>query len=335
MPPRVLVRVVVWPAFMAIIVAGCGVSPTPTLTTAPTASSSSLPPSAIATALPTVSVAPSALPSASSTDLSTHPFTVLVLGGDNGFRTDAMIVVGVDPVARTLAFASIPRDTADVPLPGGGILQNQKINSFYDLAASHPSQYPQGPGRATADMVGTLLGIHIDYFGATTFNGFTNLVQAMGGATVTLPKAVVDPFYQVTTSHVGVTFPKGTQHLSPSRALIFVRTRQGDNDFERERRQQLFLLAVGRQLVSRPALLAGLLLAAARGNLKTDFPLDQLPVLISAVGSVDPGRVRQAVLGPSNYESATSCTCGYALRPNLPAMRKLARTFFPWAVASQ
>jgi hypothetical protein len=108
MPPRVLARVGSWPAFVALIVGACGVSPTPT----PIASPSSAPPSAIVTALPTVSVAPPALPSASPADLSTHPFTVLVLGGDNGFRTDAMIVVGVDPVARTLAFASIPAMSA-------------------------------------------------------------------------------------------------------------------------------------------------------------------------------------------------------------------------------
>jgi LCP family protein required for cell wall assembly len=255
-----------------------------------------------------------------------------VLGGDNGFRTDAIIVVGVDPVARTLAMASIPRDTIDVPLPGGGILAKQKINTFYDLAAANPTQYPQGPGRATADMVGALLGIHIDYYAATTFGGFTSLVQAMDGVTITLAKAVVDPFYQITTTLIGVSFPKGTQRLSPSRALIFVRTRQGDNDFERERRQQLFLLAAGRQLVAKPALLAALAVAAEQGNLKTDFPLGQMLNLMSTVGSVDASAVRGAVLGPSSYESAASCICGYALEPNLPAMRKLARLYFPWAV---
>ncbi len=331
---RGLVRVVAWPAFVAIIVAGCGVSPTAPVTAGPTASLSSPLPTATTTVLPSASATPSVEPSAPLIGLSTHPFTVLLLGGDTGFRTDAVIVVGVDPVAQTLAFVSIPRDTVDVPLPGGGVLQDRKVNSFYDLAASQPDHYPQGAGRATADLVGALLGIHIDYFAATTFAGFGDLVQAMGGTTLTLPKAVVDPYYQVTTSQTGVRFPKGIQHLSPSRALIFVRTRQGDNDFERERRQQLFLLAAGRQLVSNPQLLGALLLAAARGDLKTDFPLQQVSVLITTVGSVDPGRVRQAVLGPSVYESATSCTCGYALRPNLPAMRKLAKLYFPWAVTS-
>jgi LCP family protein required for cell wall assembly len=243
-----------------------------------------------------------------------------------------MMVVGVDPVARTLAFASIPRDTIDVPLPGGGVLRNEKINAFYDIASSHPRQYPQGPGRASADMVGLLLGIHIDYFAATSFGGFTSLAQAMGGVTLTLPAPVADPFYQVSSTQIGVFFPRGRQHLSAQRSLIFVRTRRGDNDFQRERRQQLFLLAAGRQVVANPALLGGLLLAAARGNLSTDFPLLQLPVLITAVGSVAAANVRQAVLGPAAYETLGICACGYALLPNLAAMRKLARLYFPWAV---
>ncbi len=243
-----------------------------------------------------------------------------------------MIVVGVDPVAKTLAFASIPRDTVNVPLPDGGTFVNRKINAFYDFARANPARYPQGPGRATADMVGTLLGIHIDYYAATTFGGFMNLVKAMGGVRVNLPRPVVDPYYQVTTTNIGIRFPAGPQTLSGPRALIYVRTRQGDNDFQRQRRQQSFLLAAGRQLVAHPELLAALAVAAAQGNLITDFPLDQVPTLLSTIGAVDAAHVRQTVLGPSRYESSTTCPCGYALQPNVAAMRTLARSFFPWAV---
>jgi LCP family protein required for cell wall assembly len=328
MPRRLLTPVSRRLLIVALTVAACGASPTPS----PTASTNPASASPTAIGSPTFEPTSSPLPSPSTGDLTSHPFTVLVLGGDNGFRTDAIIVVGVDPVARTLAFASIPRDTIDVPLPGGGILKGQKINTFYDLAASHPAQYPQGPGRATADLVGALLNIHIDYFAATSFGGFTNLVQAMKGVTIDLPAAVVDPFYQVTMTLIGVSFPKGNQHLSPSRALIFVRTRQGDNDFARERRQQQFLLAAGRELVAQPLLLSGLLIAAAQGNLETDYPLTQVSSLITSLGDVPASAVRQIVLGPSVYESAASCTCGYALEPDLPAMRKLARLYFPWAV---
>jgi LCP family protein required for cell wall assembly len=254
-----------------------------------------------------------------------------VLGGDNGFRTDAIIVVGIDPVNEKVSLASIPRDTANAPLPDGGIFVNKKINAFYDFAARDLERYPRGPGRATADLVGRMLGIHIDFYVATSFDGFVNLVNAIHGIRVILAKPVVDPYYQITTTNIGVRFPAGAQTLGGGRALIFVRTRQGDNDFERERRHQLFLLATGRQVLAHPALLGTLL--AARQNLVTDFPLEQLPTLVEALASAGSWPVQQVVLGPSRYESAVSCPCGYALQPNLGQMRAKASAFFPWAVA--
>lgn len=241
-----------------------------------------------------------------------------------------MMVIGLDPIAKTLAMASIPRDTINVPLPGGGVFRDQKINAFYDFAASRPSVYPQGAGRATADMVGTLLGIHIDYFAGTSFDGFVRIMQAMGGVKVSLPKPVVDPFYQVTPTQVGIRFPAGPQTLKGERALAFVRTRQGDNDFARQRRQQLFLIAAGRKLLSEPGLLAALALSA--GSLITDFPLNQLATLVGDVRSIDPASIEQLVLGPRTYEAAGQCSCGYALVPLLPKMRAAARRLFPWAV---
>lgn len=297
-------------------------SPAPTATAAPATDGGTPEPTSLTG---TADASPSPTPG-----LSARPFTVLVLGGDSHFLTDAVMVVGIDPANLTLAMASIPRDTVNVPLPGGGFLRNQKINTFYGLAAKDATTYPQGPGRATADMVGAMLGIHIDYYAVTTFGGFQNLVKAMGNVTITLPRAVVDPYYQPAPGKHGVRFPAGTQALDPARALIFVRTRQGDNDFERQRRQQAFLIAAGRQLLTHPELFVSLV--SAQANLITDFPLDQVPTLIGTIGAIDDSNIRQIVLGPKTYESAATCTCGYALEPNLDAMRKLARSFYPWAV---
>ena len=313
---------------VAIVISGCTTAPAPS-----SSPSGSIQPSGSPTAAESLSPSPTAAPSPTiSPDLSTRPFTVLVLGGDNDFRTDAIMVVGVDPVNGTLAFASIPRDTIDVPLPGGGTYRNQKINAFWDMAAHDPATYPQGPGRATADMVGTLLGIHIDFYAATSFQGFKNLVAAMSKVSITLPSSIFDPNYQVSAGHFGVRFPAGKQALDPERALIFVRTRQADNDFARQRRQQAFLLAAGRQLVAHPELFVKLLAVAS--NLITDFPLSQVPTLLTTVGAVDAAHIKQAVLGPSVYESAATCPCGYALEPNVPAMRHLASLYFPWAVVA-
>src|ERR1700730_6982117 len=61
--------------------------------------------------------------------------TILLLGSDYrpahpGNRTDAIMVVSVDPVSGAAAAFSIPRDAVEFPLPGGGRF-NEKVNALY------------------------------------------------------------------------------------------------------------------------------------------------------------------------------------------------------------
>ena len=329
MPQNRLRRVAL--ALIALLLTSCGSLDSSASPAKPSGAATIAPPTASRAATPTPTPrrpSPSLSPSPSP-GLAERPFTVLLLGADHQGRTDAVMVVGVDIASHTLSLASIPRDTINVPLPGGGTFTNQKINAFYSHAAAHPATYPQGAARATVDMVGGMLGIEIAYYARTTFGGFSALTQAMGGVSINLPKAVVDPTYQITTSQIGVSFPKGPQTLNGKRALIFVRTRGGDNDFERQRRQQTFLIAAGRQLIAKPELLASLI--AAQGNLQTDFPLDEIPNLLAAIGLDDTWTISRTVLGPTKYAASASCACGYALAPKLDEMRKLALIYFPWA----
>jgi polyisoprenyl-teichoic acid--peptidoglycan teichoic acid transferase len=264
-------------------------------------------------------------PAPSPIDVTAAPFTVLLLGGDTGLRTDAVMVLGIDPVHQRLTFASVPRDTIDIPLPDGTIYRDAKINSFYDYAASNPARYPQGPGRATADAVSTLLGIRIDFWALTTFDGFEKLVGALHGVPIVLSHSIVDRIFLG-----GVFFPAGRQVLGPARALAFVRTRY-DNDFAREARQHQFLIAAARQLLAQPALLPGLL-AAIPGTLRSDLPLDKAAAVLEAMATFNSKNVTSIVLGPRNYERGATCTCGYALVPLLGRMRARAAALFPWAV---
>lgn len=328
-----LLAVLVLPALLVSCGSQTAPTATPLMSTVPSPSSGptqSAPPMGTPSASLSASVASPSAPSVA--DLSKTPFTVLLLGSDSGGRTDTVIVAGIDPVNHRLSFASIPRDTINVPLPKSGRFGERKINEFYRYAKSKPDTYPGGPGQATKEMAGRLLGIRVDYYALTTFDGFVNVVNAMGGVRVTVPKAFFDPVYQVTPEKVGVRFKAGPQVMKGPRALIYVRTRGADNDFERSRRQQVFLTAAGSQLLSRTDLLAALVAAQPR-NLATDFPLGQAPALLAAFGSApDTAEIRGVVLGPKAYSSKATCSCGYALEPNLAAMRKVAADLFPWAV---
>src|SRR5689334_11607352 len=97
----------------------------PSASVAPTSGTATATPSA----LPSASEAPSSAPTGPAADpvLGTDGrFTVLLLGSDYrpahpGNRTDTIMVVSVDSSTGSVAAASIPRDTANFPLPGGGV----------------------------------------------------------------------------------------------------------------------------------------------------------------------------------------------------------------------
>jgi polyisoprenyl-teichoic acid--peptidoglycan teichoic acid transferase len=258
---------------------------------------------------------------------------MLVLGADSNGRTDAVMVVGVDIDAKQIHFASIPRDTINIPLPHGGIFRGEKINAFWNAAAADPTRYPEGPDRAMTELVGGLLDIRIDYVARTNFDGFKSLVDQVGGIPIVLAHVVRDNFLEWKPGTFGITFPAGRQVLDGRKALAFVRIRHLDNDFERQRRQQQFLESAGLFALTHPAA-ARAILAASSGRIVTNFPLDTIDEYATLLSGLNAKSIDGVVLGPRTYESAASCTCGYALAPNLTAMRREAARLFPWAVAT-
>ena len=103
---------------------------------------------------------------------------VLLIGMDSGVGrttalTDTMIIVSLDPVAKTVSMASIPRDMVDVPLPDGRKYRG-KINGLVSYARWHPNKFPgskDGQSVLTAAL-GTLVGMKIDYWAQVNLGGF-------------------------------------------------------------------------------------------------------------------------------------------------------------------
>ena len=104
-----------------------------------------------------------------------HPVNILVIGSDRrvgqpdvGARSDTLIVVRLDPEAKTISMLSVPRDLL-VTIPGYG--QN-KINAAYSF----------GGAKLAVQTVRQLLGIPINHFIDVGFSGFTDVVNKLGGA---------------------------------------------------------------------------------------------------------------------------------------------------------
>src|SRR3954453_8434220 len=213
--------------------------------------------------------------------------TVLLLGSDYrpahpGNRTDAIMVVSVDPVTGKAAGFSIPRDTGNFPLAGGGVYHG-KINALYEYLQSRSGK----GGAELSSAVAKAFGVEVDGYAFIGFAGVKNLVRAVGGVDVTLDKLYYDAEYWVTASHRGWGLPAGRSHLGPNDALIFARSRKGDNDFGRARRQQLLVLAALDKV--RKAGLGTLpsLLRVAKDTVRTNLPLDRASDLFAVVSTTN------------------------------------------------
>lgn len=187
--------------------------------------------------------------------------------GDYGAaRTDTIMVIRVSPGGGGATAVSLPRDTW-VSIP-----------AYKD---SNGAQHP-----ATQDRINTLLerggptlmtqvveqktGLRIDHFVSLNFAGFLNMVDAVGGVPMCIPKALKD-----TSS--GLDLTAGQHVLTGRQALAYVRARHIDSDFGRMQRQQRFLSSMAQRAMSAGVLLNPLKLNgfidAAMKSLTTDEQL--------------------------------------------------------------
>ena len=270
---------------------------------------------------PTPSPDPSATPSPtpSPTPLGADPLlgtdgrlTVLLLGSDYrpahpGNRTDAIMVVSIDPTTGQAAAFSVPRDTVDFPLPGKGTY-GAKVNGLYEHLGS-----AAGGGEKIKAAVARAFDIEVDRYVFTGFAGVKQLVDAVRGVDVTLAKAYYDPEYWVTSKRQGWGLPAGKSHLNGANALIFARSRKGDNDFERARRQQLLVMAAVAKVRAGSVTDLPKLLGIAGRTVRTDLPLDRAADLFKLYSTVDLGTVDRVVFGPRTYATGAGGT-SFALK---------------------
>ena len=187
--------------------------------------------------------------------LLSHSTTVLLLGADNGEvgragdnHSDSMLLMRSDPKHHRMYYLSIPRDL-QVPIPG---YSTQKINAAMQIG---------GPALAIRT-VRDFTGLPINHVVVVNFADFKDLINAIGGITVNVPKPIrsnrFDCPYATQTrcqQWQGWRFPKGSQHMNGERALIYSRIRENmldpsENDVTRGARQQAVIDATLAKLTS-------------------------------------------------------------------------------------
>ena len=143
--------------------------------------------------------------------------------------------------------------------------------------------------------------IEIDNYVFIGFQGVTGLISAVGGVDVRLQKSYYDPYYWVNSHTRGWGLPAGKSHLNAQRALIFARSRKGDSDFGRARRQQLLVMAAFDKVRKRGLDDLPKLIRSAKDSVRTDLPLSRANDLFKLYKEVDLKKAKRAVFGPKSF----------------------------------
>lgn len=309
------------------------------------------------------SVSPSTSPSPPPTPASTaqpsatplppwdgkQRLNILLVGVDQRpnegtFNTDTLMVVSIDPTTDRVAMFTLPRDTVDVPVPAGpannvrnvfGSVYRGKINSWYVNNVNRSDLWPGSASTrgftALKAILGELYGLDIRYYVEVNFDGFRQVVDALGGVTINVQMPVTDDDYPGETGlPTRVYIPSGPQHMTGSQALVYARSRHGSNDFDRGARQQRVLLSL-REQTDIAAVLPKLdsLIAAMTRAVHTDIPVSDLPKLLSLAEQVHIQQVRSYIFAPPYYatENANSSR-GYIIEPNVSRIRAAVKGAF-------
>ena len=164
-------------------------------------------------------------------------------GHEGPYLTDTMIVASINVKTQDVILTSIPRDFW-VKL---GSLGESKINAAYAYNISDTD--PNAAGKAAIAAAEQVTGLDIPYFAAIDFQGFVKAVDHVGGLDITVDNSFTDDEYPDSNyGYMPVSFTKGPDHMDGARALIFARSRHGNNgegsDFARSERQKKILLAL-------------------------------------------------------------------------------------------
>lgn len=219
---------------------------------------------------------------------------IFVIGVDaptleEGARSDVMMLLQYDPVAKKLKMMSIPRDTK-VALPEFG---NVKLNAVNNQKFN--------PAFGTLYLIKTvenLLGIKFHAYVKTNFQGFVKIIDILGGITLNVEK---DMFYHDNITDYRIALKKGPQQLYGSEALQYVRYRSDIGDFAvvdgkpvgRVGRQANFLKAIMKEASQiRNWQKLGQVLDAVKHAIETDLTPALIIKFASIIKDVSPDNIQ-------------------------------------------
>jgi LCP family protein required for cell wall assembly len=253
---------------------------------------------------------------------------VLLLGGDGGegregVRTDTVIVASIGTETGDTTLFSLPRNLQDLPFPAesplaevypdgfeGANESDSLLNAVYRTGpATHPDILgpTDDPGADFLKLgVGEALGLTIDYFVLVNLDGFSRLVDALGGITVNVNYYV--PINGEPTRGIlpdDYIAPGPNRRMDGATALHFARGRFGLSDYDRMDRQRCTIDAIIAEADPITLLRQYQELAATTQDIvSTDIPQSALDDFVDLAFLVKDAEIRSVVFDTSLIDPA-------------------------------
>ncbi|MBE2197630.1 MAG: LCP family protein [Anaerolinea sp.] len=244
-------------------------------------------------------------------------------------HTDSLILATLDPVSKSAAILSLPRDLW-VEIPGFGV---DRINQAYYLGQVY--EYPGGGQALARETVAATLGIPIDYYIAIDFTAFVEIIDEIDGIEVDVPEEINDTSYPDNCYGYDPFFiAAGTQQLDGATALKYARTRATfGGDVDRAGRQQQVILAA-RNKVMRLNMVPQLIREAPQiwqtlqTNVRTNLSLDEMIQLALLAQDIPRENIQMAVIDYNYVYNETTPDGRQVLVPRRDEIRKLRDQLF-------
>lgn len=216
---------------------------------------------------------------------------ILIIGYDsevNGKpRSDTMMLASFDLEDKSVGIISIPRDTR----------VKYGENNYGKINAA----FAQGGAEMSSELIADLLGVPVDYYVATNFEGFAAMIDTLGGIELDI-KERMD--YDDNAGDLHIHFEPGRHRLDGKEAVGFVRYRDHVYaDLGRIDRQQQFLHEAVNQFMS-PQFILDLprLIAQFKDSIDTNMSFKDMMNLAKVVKNLAGQNIKTArIPGEGKY----------------------------------
>ncbi len=226
----------------------------------------------------------------------TQPFYMLLMGTDgsaerdesgdfgDSYRTDSIMLARIDPVNKKVTLVSLHRDTM---IDYGDDYGINKLN------AAHVFGGPE----LSVKTVSQLAGVDISHYAEINFDGFREIVDALGGVEVDVPMTIDD-------EDAGGHLDAGLQTLNGDQALILCRARHaydeiGPGDEYRAANQRLVMSAIAKKLLSADVATMASTVQTLSKYVTTDLGVTDIIGLAQNMQGLDPSTDIYSAMEPT------------------------------------